>query len=79
MSSSDANSKRDECYIGGLSDEAVEEMKKDAARAADALAKLKKKREGFALQPDMFTRATLVEKKEVSEDTRFVMSLYFRR
>ncbi|KAJ3533482.1 hypothetical protein NM688_g7276 [Phlebia brevispora] len=67
----DANSKRDECYIGVLSNEAVGEMKKDAMRAADALAKVKKEREDFALQPDLFTSATLVKKTEVSEDTRY--------
>ena len=55
-----------------LADEAVTEMKKDAERAAQELAKTKKERAGCALQPDVFTRATLVQKQEVSLDTRFV-------
>ena len=47
-------------------------MEKDAKRAASALAKMKKERAGFALQPDVFTRATLVKRKDVSEDTRYL-------
>ncbi|KIP03550.1 hypothetical protein PHLGIDRAFT_496512 [Phlebiopsis gigantea 11061_1 CR5-6] len=65
-----ANLKRDECLIGVLSPEAAEEMEKDAQRAAEDLAKLKEERKGLVLQPDTFVRATLVERKEVSHDTR---------
>ncbi len=71
---SDAHSKRDECFIGTLTDEAVEEMNKDAQRAAEALAKVKEERKGLTLQPDNFTRATLVKKTVVSHDTRYVIS-----
>lgn len=53
-----------------LSDEAVEEMEKDAKRAAEALAKVKKERKNAAMQPDSYTRATLVKKNDVSGDTR---------
>jgi len=45
-------------------------MEEDAKRAAKELAKVKEEREGLALQPDVFTRAKLVERKEVSSDTR---------
>lgn len=65
-----ANSKRDECLIGVLSDEAVEEMKKDAVRAEEELKKIKEERKGLSLQPDLFMRGILVERKEVSHDTR---------
>ncbi len=68
----DANSKRDECFIGVLTEEAVEEMKKDAERAAQALAKVKQARQGLTLQPDNFTRAVLIKRTEVSHDTRYV-------
>ena len=50
-------------------------MEKDAERAAEELAKVKEERKGFSLQPDSFTRATLVERKEVSYDTRYVFPL----
>ena len=66
----DANSKREECFIGSLTEEAVKEMEQDAKRAEKALAKIKKEREGFTLQPDMYTRAILVKKKAISKDTR---------
>ncbi|KAI0340404.1 hypothetical protein BDW22DRAFT_1334308 [Trametopsis cervina] len=65
-----ANSKRDECLIGNLSGEAIQEMEKDALRAAEALQKVKEARKGLTLQPDSFVRATLVKKKVLSKDTR---------
>lgn len=45
-------------------------MGKDAKRAEETLAKVKKERAGCAVQPDVFTRATLVKRSEVSTDTR---------
>lgn len=66
----DANSKRDECLIGVLSEDAVEEMKKDAERAEKALAQLKEERKDFVLQPDALIKARLVKREEVSHDTR---------
>ncbi|KAI0746770.1 hypothetical protein C8Q80DRAFT_1105703 [Daedaleopsis nitida] len=65
-----ANSKKDECLIGALSEEGVKAMKEDAGRAAKELAKVKAERKGIALQPDLFTQAKLVKRKEVSADTR---------
>ncbi|KAH9920934.1 uncharacterized protein B0H18DRAFT_1190512 [Fomitopsis serialis] len=65
-----ANSKKDECLIGALSEEGIKAMEEDARRAAKELAKVKEERKGLALQPDVFTRAKLVERKEVSSDTR---------
>lgn len=70
MRIADANSKRDECLIGSLTETAVEEMEQDAKRAEEVLAKVKKAREGFTLQPDCFTRVTLLKKKAISKDTR---------
>jgi nitrate reductase (NAD(P)H) len=63
---------RDKCFIGVLSDEAVDEMKKDADRAAKVLAKVKEERKDLTLQPDSFVKATLKEKKIVSHDTRSI-------
>lgn len=74
---SDANSKRDECYIGELTEEAAKEMEEDARRAAQSLAKIKEARKGFTLQPDIFTCATLIKQTVVSEDTRYVFLLPF--
>ena len=68
----DANSKKDECLIGALSEEGINAMKEDAARAAKELAKIKAERKSMALQPDLFTQAKLVKRKEVSADTRYV-------
>ncbi|GJE93762.1 molybdopterin binding oxidoreductase [Phanerochaete sordida] len=65
-----ANQKRDETLIGVLADDAIEEMEKDAVRAEKELAKLKEERKGLSLQPDLFMRGVLVERKEVSHDTR---------
>ncbi|KAI0717397.1 hypothetical protein C8T65DRAFT_717276 [Cerioporus squamosus] len=65
-----ANGKKDECLIGALSQEGVQAMEEDAVRAAKELAAVKKKRMGMALQPDLFTQAKLVKRKEVSSDTR---------
>lgn len=70
---SDANGKRDECLIGMLSDEGIKAMEEDAARAAEELAKIKAERHGAALQPDVFTLAKLVNRKELSSDTRYVV------
>lgn len=47
-------------------------MEGDAKRAAKELAKVKEERKGLALQPDVFTQVKLVERKEVSSDTRYV-------
>lgn len=68
----DANGKRDECLIGMLSDEGIKAMEEDAVRAAKELAKIKSERHGAALQPDVFTLAKLVTRKELSSDTRYV-------
>ncbi|KAI0819144.1 hypothetical protein BC628DRAFT_1404234 [Trametes gibbosa] len=65
-----ANGKRDECLVGQLSEAGIESMQQDAVRAAKELAKVKAERKGLALQPDSFTLAKLVNKKEVSSDTR---------
>ncbi|OJT14472.1 Nitrate reductase [NADH] 1 [Trametes pubescens] len=65
-----ANGKRDECLIGMLSDEGIKAMEEDAVRAAKELAKIKAERHGAALQPDVFTLAKLVARKELSSDTR---------
>ncbi|EIW58264.1 uncharacterized protein TRAVEDRAFT_47429 [Trametes versicolor FP-101664 SS1] len=65
-----ANGKRDECLIGMLSDEGIKAMEEDAVRAAEELAKIKAERHGAALQPDVFTLAKLVKRKELSSDTR---------
>ncbi|KAL1944973.1 hypothetical protein VTO73DRAFT_2593 [Trametes versicolor] len=65
-----ANGKRDECLIGMLSDEGIKAMEEDAVRAAKELAKIKAERHGAALQPDVFTLAKLVNRKELSSDTR---------
>ncbi|KAI0701790.1 hypothetical protein C8Q76DRAFT_242105 [Earliella scabrosa] len=65
-----ANSKKDECLIGALSEEGINAMKEDAERAAKELAKIKAERKSMALQPDLFTQAKLVKRKEVSADTR---------
>ncbi|KAI0325977.1 hypothetical protein GY45DRAFT_1374345 [Cubamyces sp. BRFM 1775] len=65
-----ANSLRDKMLIGVLSEEGIQAMKEDAIRAAKELQKVKSDRQGLALQPDLFTQAKLVRKKEVSSDTR---------
>lgn len=70
---SDANGRRDECLIGMLSDEGIKAMEEDAVRAAEELAKIKAERHGAALQPDVFTLAKLVKRKELSSDTRYVI------
>lgn len=76
---SDANSKRDECLIGMLSDEGIKAMAEDAIRAAEELAKIKAERHGAALQPDVFTLAKLVKRKELSSDTRYVSDRFTQR
>ncbi|KAI0659447.1 hypothetical protein C8Q70DRAFT_1053815 [Cubamyces menziesii] len=65
-----ANSLRDKMLIGVLSEEGIQAMKEDAIRAAKELQKVKADRQGLALQPDLFTQAKLVRKKEVSSDTK---------
>ncbi len=77
--SSDANGKRDECLIGMLSDEGIKAMEEDAVRAAKELAKIKAERHGAALQPDVFTLAKLVARKELSSDTRYVVDRFDQR
>ena len=72
----DANSRKDECLIGSLSEEGIKAMEEDAKRAAKELAKVKEERKGLALQPDVFTQAKLVKRKEVSSDTRYVSHVY---
>ena len=72
----DANSRKDECLIGSLSEEGIKAMEEDAKRAAKELAKVKEERKGLALQPDVFTQAKLVKRKEVSSDTRYVSHIY---
>ncbi|KAI0630568.1 hypothetical protein C8Q77DRAFT_1133937 [Trametes polyzona] len=65
-----ANGKRDGCLIGKLSEDGVKAMEEDAQRATKEMAKVKAERKGFALQPDLFTQAKLIKRKEVSSDTR---------
>lgn len=66
----DANSRKDECFVGGLSEDGVRIMTEDSERAAEALAKLKAQRRGLALQPDVFVVAKLIRRQEVSADSR---------
>lgn len=77
MVCSDANSKRDECFIGVLTDEAIKEMEKDSQRAAESFAQVKEARKGLTLQPDSFTHAILIRKTIVSNDTRCAEHLLF--
>ncbi|KAI0746771.1 hypothetical protein C8Q80DRAFT_795793 [Daedaleopsis nitida] len=65
-----AHTRRDECFIGNLSEEGVRVMQEDSVRAAKALAQLKAKRQGLALQPDVFTAAKLIRRKEINADSR---------
>ncbi|CDO69334.1 hypothetical protein BN946_scf184746.g15 [Trametes cinnabarina] len=60
-----ANGKRDECLIGILSSDGIQAMKQDALRAMKELQRVKAERQGFALQPDLFTRAKLVRREEI--------------
>ncbi|KAI0761830.1 hypothetical protein BD413DRAFT_485296 [Trametes elegans] len=61
-----AHSKRDECLIGLLTEEGIQAIAEDSARAARELQQLKNVREDLALQPDVFTAAKLVKRKDVS-------------
>ncbi|PCH32962.1 hypothetical protein WOLCODRAFT_147072 [Wolfiporia cocos MD-104 SS10] len=65
-----ANSKRDECFIGVLSKEGMDAMRKDAERVSKELAKLKEERKDYALQPDSYIAVKLVKRKEITHDTR---------
>ena len=47
-------------------------MQEDAIRAAKDLAELKAQRQGFALQPDVFTPVKLVRREDVTADSRCV-------
>ncbi|KAI0073788.1 hypothetical protein K474DRAFT_1602723 [Panus rudis PR-1116 ss-1] len=66
----DANSRRDESLVGALNKDGIRVMEKEAIRARKELAKIKAERKGLSLQPDLFTPAKLVKRKEVSGDTR---------
>ncbi|CDO76150.1 hypothetical protein BN946_scf185027.g13 [Trametes cinnabarina] len=61
---------RSQFLIGKLSEEDVVRMQEDAALAEEELAELKEERKGLALQPDIGTEATLVNRKEVSDTLR---------
>lgn len=65
-----ANSQRDKLLIGKLSEDGVKALQEDAKRAAKNQAKLKEERAGMALTPFSYSAATLVNKRNVSADTR---------
>ncbi len=61
---------RDICLIGKLSDKGVVRMRQDAERAAKELLCQKEQQRGFALQPDVFVRAILKERLELTRSVR---------
>ncbi|KAM5537092.1 hypothetical protein V8D89_009238 [Ganoderma adspersum] len=65
-----AHAMRDTCLIGRLSDKGVVRMRQDADRAARELLRQKEQQRGFALQPDIFIRAILKERLELTTSVR---------
>jgi len=65
-----AHSKRDECYLGELSQKGIEVMKKDFERAAKERAKEDKARAKFALQKHYWTPIRLEKVEKESRDTK---------
>ncbi|EIN07313.1 hypothetical protein PUNSTDRAFT_121467 [Punctularia strigosozonata HHB-11173 SS5] len=65
-----ADSKRDECYIGVLTEAGAKAMKEDAKRAAKELKELKEGRKGLALMPDTFCPVILKNRQVLNADTR---------
>lgn len=70
LSTTGAHTMRDTCLIGRLSDKGVARMRQDADRAAKELLSQKEKQRGFALQPDVFVRAILKERLELTTSVR---------
>ncbi|PIL27516.1 hypothetical protein GSI_10667 [Ganoderma sinense ZZ0214-1] len=65
-----AHAMRDTCLIGRLSDMGVARMRQDSERAAKELLLQKEQQRGFTLQPDVFIRAILRERLEVTSSVR---------
>ncbi|KAI1798202.1 hypothetical protein LXA43DRAFT_1088331 [Ganoderma leucocontextum] len=56
--------------LGKLSDKGVVRMRQDAERVAKELLRQKQQQQGFALQPDVFVRAILKERLELTSSVR---------
>jgi len=65
-----ANGKRDECYLGRLSEKGVEVMKKDAERAEKDRQKEDSERKEFALQEHYWAPTKLEKVDTISRDTK---------
>ena len=65
-----ANGKRDECYLGELSEKGIEIMKKDAERAERDREKEEKARQRFSLQKHFWTPRKLDTVEQLSSDTK---------
>ena len=63
---------RDTCLIGRLSDKGVAIMRQDAERVAKDRLRQKEQQRGLALQPDIFVRAILKERLELTSSVRCV-------
>lgn len=65
-----ANGKRDECYLGELSQKGIEIMKKDAERAERDREKDGKARQKFSLRNHFWTPTKLETVEQLSRDTK---------
>ena len=65
-----ADGKRDECYLGVLSEKGVEVMKKDAERAEREREREDREREMFALRKHYWTPTKLEKVEPLSRDTK---------
>uniref|UniRef100_A0A2H4WRE4 Nitrate reductase [NADPH] n=1 Tax=Ganoderma lucidum TaxID=5315 RepID=A0A2H4WRE4_GANLU len=70
VSTTGAHTMRDTCLIGRLSDKGVTIMRQDAERAAKDRLRQKEQQRGFAFQPDVFVRAILKERLELTSSVR---------
>lgn len=65
-----ANKKAEEVCVGSLSDKAIKALKDDAERLEKEKKAGVNKRKDFALQEHQWTAVKLIERKEISNDTR---------
>jgi nitrate reductase (NAD(P)H) len=65
-----ANGKRDECYLGVLSQKGIELMKKDAERAEHVKQREDQARKRFSLQKHFWTPIKLEKVEQLSRDTK---------
>lgn len=65
-----ANEQRDKLLVGKLGQEGIKALEEDAKRAAEKEKATKQARAEFSVNPFRYVPATLLEKKELSEDTK---------